>query len=660
MKTIKAKLIFTVISIFIVMMIATLVTGILSARYSIKVNVQSDLVSMGNIADIAISEDIDLLKKKAEDLANDLVYLEPGTEADTLSYLADAYTDYQSLSVVSADGTVTSSDLSFTGSNILEKDYFQSALTGYTSVSSTEYDDSGNLVINVCAAIPNGYSFLLLRLDGQHFSNIIKDIVVGETGNVFMIDSTGTMIANKRPELVQEQQNFIEMAKTDSSYEGAAAVYTKMTQGESGVDEYAYETGNRICAFGPVSSSDGWSYGVVAPIKEMTSTVSYTIISLCVVSLLVLILAFIAIITYANRLTKPIEAITNRIVLLSNGDLGTSVEVASRRDEVGLLASSTAETIETLRQYIRDIQTVLTNISNGDLRSNTEAEFKGEFIALKHSIDSISASLNDALMQIASVSNQVASGAEQVSSGAQALSQGATQQASAVEQLAATISEISQSAQNNAKNSAEVIANSEQAGAELQSCIKHMDNMISAMEKMSASSSEIGKIIAAIESIAFQTNILALNAAVEAARAGEAGKGFAVVADEVRDLASKSDQAAKATKELIESSIASVKEGNEIVKQVSESLDRTGQRASLAIDGTREIADAVEQEAQSIAQVTDGIEQISSVIQTNSATSEQSAAASEELSSQAQLLKNIISHFKLKSIGGIQPSLRED
>ena len=177
--------------------------------------------------------------------------------------------------------------------------------------------------------------------------------------------------------------------------------------------------------------------------------------------------------------------------------------------------------------------------------------------------------------------------------------------------------------------------------------MQHVSELNGAMEKISSSSKEISVIIAAIENIAFQTNILALNAAVEAARAGAAGKGFAVVADEVRNLASKSDEAAKATKELIERSIQAVAEGGEAVSRVTESLDRTGVLAGHVTTQMNTVVEAVESQTIALAQVTEGIDQISGVVQTNSATSEESAAASEELSAEASHLKGMVDKFTL-------------
>ena len=390
-----------------------------------------------------------------------------------------------------------------------------------------------------------------------------------------------------------------------------------------------------------------------AIVKRQSTVSNIAMIVIVVVMVLATLIVIRLALVIIKSIVVPTEKVRAALVGFSEGKLDVPVDYESK-SELGEMCDALRTSQNVLDTVIKDACRLLEEMGNGNFNVRTQAEqyYVGELSDMLKSMRIINRSLSDTLAQISLSGEQVSSGSDQVSTGAQALAQGATEQASAVEELSATIAEISSRSQSNAQSSELAMDHSKNADLRVRESSQYMEEMVKAMDKISSSSEEIGKIIATIENIAFQTNILALNAAVEAARAGSAGKGFAVVADEVRNLATKSDQAAKATKELIDNSITSVQEGSEIVKRVSESLGKTVEATNETMSALQEITKAVEEEASAIAQVTEGIDQISSVVQTNSATSEQSAAASEELSSQASLMKDLLSKFHLRNDSG--------
>ena len=197
------------------------------------------------------------------------------------------------------------------------------------------------------------------------------------------------------------------------------------------------------------------------------------------------------------------------------------------------------------------------------------------------------------------------------------LNQSSNEAAASLEETAAAIEEITSNIRNNTENISKMASLSNEVTASASQGEKLANQTTVSMDEINTQVNAINEAISVIDQIAFQTNILSLNAAVEAATAGEAGKGFAVVAAEVRNLASRSAEAAKEIKSIVENATTKANQGKQIAGNMIEGYKQLNQNITHTINLIQDIQNASKEQLLGIEQINDAVNQLDQQTQQN-------------------------------------------
>ena len=243
---------------------------------------------------------------------------------------------------------------------------------------------TGKMVISVVAPVLSlddsritGYVGFDVFQD--HFSQLLQDIRIGKGGTLELVTGDESLVYSFDASLINRTLDEVD----DLSQEYIDGIRNQYT----GAMTYTYE-GKKYYSIFAKSEATGWSTVGSIPVEEINAPRNQLIAVMVVISVLILIAVMVIVIRLVKKLLSPLYDIAVKVEGFSRGDFSVDLKNDSD-DEIGLLAASVRETIQSLKDMISNATTVLAELSDGNLRLSVDGVYEGEFGKIKEALEEL-------------------------------------------------------------------------------------------------------------------------------------------------------------------------------------------------------------------------------------------------------------------------------
>ncbi|QKF81308.1 methyl-accepting chemotaxis protein [Halarcobacter ebronensis] len=507
-------------------------------------------------------------------------------------------------------------------------------------------------------------------------TNSIKNIKFKESGFAYLVNEKGDILIHKNKKLVNEHkksESFIKLKQNNTTNFG----------------EINDNNGKELfLAFSPINLTS-WYSVVQLDKKEIVDEIIAAMIDEAIIYVILLVMILLLLFFSMIKLLAPLKSVEDGLenfFKYLKGEIEEAQKLNIKTvDEFGSMGKAIDKEIEEIskqfekdKELIDDVKKVVSDVKNGllnvEVKKSTSNKSLNELkdilndmiitinnnvnsdinpilskledyakLNFKEDIPNANGNIAKGLNNLCLIINQMLQAnksngltleesSKLLLENVDVLNKSSNDTAVSLEETAAALEEITSTVINNTNRIQEMSNHSNELSLSIKEGQELANSTVTSMDEINEQTQAIAEAITVIDQIAFQTNILSLNAAVEAATAGEAGKGFAVVAQEVRNLASRSAEAAKEIKDLVENATLKTDNGKKIADKMIEGYKKLNNNIKKATEAINDISEASKEQKTSIEQINDVVTRLDRQSQNNASVANQAHQIAENTS----------------------------